>query len=219
MMKRGIGITADYREFQSGIPTSLLERNIVVNLENLPAGDYLINNQLLVERKTAEDFIISLISNRLFLQCEKLKKNSDYHFLMIEGNPYKTRHKVSREAVKGALLSISSAWQIPVVFSKDKNDTVELLISTGNQILKHNLLRIRAGIKPKRLKNRQLYLLQGLPDIGPALAYRLLIHFGSLQKIMRATEKQLLKVDGIGNKKASRLVEFFKAEFDKDITG
>ena len=213
-MADNLRIIADYREFQSGIPTMFLNRKVETKLENLSAGDYLVNDQILVERKTAEDFVQSIISNRLFYQCEKMKWNSYNHLLIIEGNPYTTKHNISREAIKGALLSISSAWQIPVIFSKDKNETFDLLISTGNQMLNSKIPNIRRGYKPKKPKNQQLYLLQGLPEIGPALAYRLLLHFGSLKKIMRATEKQLLKVDGIGKTKALKIVEFINKNFE-----
>ena len=213
-MTDNLTIIADYREFQSGIPTMLLKREIETKLENLSAGDYLVNDQILVERKTAEDFVQSIISNRLFYQCEKMKWNSYHHLLVIEGNPYTTKHKISREAIKGALLSISTAWQIPVMFTKDKIETFDLLISTGNQILKSKIPNIRRGYKPKKPKNQQLYLLQGLPEIGPALAYRLLLHFGSVKKIMRATEKQLLKVEGVGKTKALKITEFINRNFE-----
>jgi len=179
---REVKIAADYREFPSGIPDLLLNKKIETTLENLKAGDYLINNQILVERKTKEDFILSLITNRLFPQCEKLKRNSNYHLLIIEGNPYKTNHKINREAIQGALLSVSVAWQIPVLFSKDKNDTANLLIKMGKQMLIDKIPKLRKGYKPKKPKNQQLYFLQGLPAVGPSLAYRLFCILVRLRK-------------------------------------
>jgi len=84
-------------------------------------------------------------------------------------------------------------------------------------MLHDKIPNIRRGYKPKKMKNQQLYLLQGLPEIGPALAYRLLLHFGSIKKIMRATEKQLLMVDGIGKTKALKIVEFINEIFDNHV--
>jgi Fanconi anemia group M protein len=97
-----IKISADYREGQSGIPDLLIEKGVDISIDELPAGDYLINENILVERKTKDDFVLSLINNRLF----------------IEGNPYKTTYNISYQAVKGALLSISLIWQIPVFIFK-----------------------------------------------------------------------------------------------------
>lgn len=212
-MAKEVKILADYREFQSGIPTLLLNKQIEITLKNLEAGDYLINDQILVERKTKEDFVLSLMNNRLFNQCLKLKRSLKYPLLIIEGNPYNTNHKINRQAVKGALLSVSVAWQIPVFFSKNVEETAELLIMAGKQMLQEKMLILRKGYKPKKQKNHQLYFLQGLPAVGPSLAYRLLLHFGSIEKIIKATEKQLLTVNGIGKGKARKIVDFIEMKF------
>jgi Fanconi anemia group M protein len=169
-----IKISADHRERQSGIPDLLIERGVDISIDELPASDYLINESILVERKTNDDFVLSLINNRLFNQCSKLKRSLKNLLFIIEGNPYKTTHNISYQAVKGALLSISLAWQIPVFFSKDTDDTSEILISAGKQILQDKIPVLRKSYKPKKPRNQQLYFLQGLPSIGPSLAIRLL---------------------------------------------
>ena len=90
-MHQNIRIIADYREKPSGIPDKLIQKNVGVSITTLPVGDYIINEQIIVERKSAEDFIVSIINNRLFEQCARLKRNAERSFLLIEGNPYKTR--------------------------------------------------------------------------------------------------------------------------------
>jgi len=87
-MANNLRIIADYREFHSGIPTLLLNRKVETKLENLSAGDYLLNGQILAERKTSEDFVQSIISKRLFYQCKKMRKKSLGLLFIIEGNPY-----------------------------------------------------------------------------------------------------------------------------------
>ena len=52
-----IKITCDFREKRSGIPEMLIQKNAEVGFSNLIAGDYIINNQIIVERKSAEDCI------------------------------------------------------------------------------------------------------------------------------------------------------------------
>jgi DNA excision repair protein ERCC-4 len=71
-----------------------------------------------------------------------------------------------------------------------------------------DVVPLRGGYRPKRLKSRQLYLLQGLPQVGPTLAKRLLEHFGSVAKIVNATIDDLTGVEGIGpvSAKAIRVV-------------
>lgn len=159
-----IKIIADYREKPSGIPDILLQNDAEVSFESLTTGDYIINEQIIAERKTAEEFIQSIISNRLFDQCARMKKRNSRLFLFIEGNPYTTNHQIEKQAVRGAVLSIMIAWQIPVIYTKNTVDSAELLMVIGTQAIKeNNFLRMGSGYKPRRLKNQQLRFLQGLP--------------------------------------------------------
>ena len=64
----------------------------------------------------------------------------------------------------------------------------------------------RYGYRPKSFYKRQLFLLQGLPNVGPILAKALLLHFGNIRAVMSATEQQLTKVAGVGNKKAKEII-------------
>jgi ERCC4-type nuclease len=52
--------------------------------------------------------------------------------------------------------------------------------------------------------------LQGLPGVGPALAHRLLCHFGSIERIFTADAVALAKVRGIGEEKAARIRELVR---------
>jgi ERCC4-type nuclease len=49
--------------------------------------------------------------------------------------------------------------------------------------------------------------LQGLSGVGPALAQRLLIKFGSVERVVTADEATLTQVSGIGSRKAARIRE------------
>ena len=57
------------------------------------------------------------------------------------------------------------------------------------------------------LPSRKLYVLQGLPGIGPALASRLLLQFGSIERVVAANADTLTEVRGVGRKKAARIRE------------
>ncbi|MEA1898429.1 MAG: ERCC4 domain-containing protein, partial [Bacteroidota bacterium] len=144
-MLQRIKIIADYREKPSGIPDLLLNRGVNIEVSELKSGDYSINSKILVERKTKDDFVQSLISNRLFGQCQRMKRSNEYPLLIIEGNPYETQHKVNKQAIKGAILSVSVAWQIPVFFTINKEETAEILIMAGKQMLQENILLARNG--------------------------------------------------------------------------
>ena len=205
-----IKITCDFRERHSGIPKLLADNKIDISFSSLTAGDYVINDQIIVERKTAEDFIQSIIDNRLFEQCSMLKKESQRVLILIEGNPYKTGHKMDARAIKGAILSISTAWQIPVIYSQNVDDSVELMLMLGTQLLNDNVhVRIYKGHKPKKIKSQRLRFLQGIHSTGPAIAGRLIDNFGNIKTIVNASADELRKIKGIGKNKAKKIIDFF----------
>ncbi|MDI6751929.1 MAG: helix-hairpin-helix domain-containing protein [bacterium] len=71
----------------------------------------------------------------------------------------------------------------------------------------------RPGRRPKRWTARQIYILQGLPGIGPKLATNLLDHFGSIEKIFTAPCEELIKVSGMGRKKAEGIRKIVSSKF------
>ncbi len=209
-MLQKIHITADYREKPSGIPDLLLKEGVNVELRELKCGDYVINNQVLIERKTKEDFVQCLVSNRLFAQCRRIKRNNKRPLLIIEGDPCNTQHRINTQAIKGAVLSISVSWQIPVLFTADKSESVNIMITTGKQLIKEDVTVMRPGVKPKRRRNRMLFFIQGLPEVGPVLALRLLDRFRTVERMINASQKELLRIEGIGQKKAEQIIDFIK---------
>ncbi len=203
-------IVADYREERSRIPDLLCQLGCRVKVIILKAGDYIVNDSIIIERKSKEDFVLSLMQGRLFKQCQMLQKSGYVPTLLIEGNPYHTTHDISREAIRGALLSVSLSWQISVNYSANINDTADLIMMIAKQNPQERNTAYRYGYKPKTLRKQQLYFLQGLPLIGPKLAMELMKHFGSLEQILAASEDELAKIPGIGRQKASKIYRFIR---------
>jgi Fanconi anemia group M protein len=206
-------ITVDYREIASGLTDLLKNSGALVKIAKLSYGDYIINDTITVERKTAKDFLISIIDGRLFNQLSNLKKFCNHPILLIEGNPYETEHNFDRMAIKGALVSTQTIWYVPVIFSRTKEDSRDILLMISRQVGTYiDIVPLRGGYRPKRLKSKQLYLLQGFPQVGPKLAKRLILHFKSVSKIMNASVQALTEVDGIGKISAERIREVLDAE-------
>lgn len=207
-------LQADHRETRSGIPRLLCENaGLSVTLATLPVGDYIINSCIGVERKTAEDFVQNIISNRLFDQISRLKRSIAQPLLLIEGNPYSTNHHICESAVRNAILSIMLAWQIPVLFSKDKNNTAAILGMIALQEQKA-ILPVRGPqiYRPKRILGKKLFLLQSIPGVGAALAMRLLQKFKNIRAVINASEKELRETEGIGRLKARAIIKFMDEE-------
>ena len=205
-------LTADNREKSSGIPGLLRNRFTKMQMAQLFVGDYIINDEIVIERKTKEDFVQSLMDGRLFAQCAKLRKTGMIPLFIVEGNPYKTVHHIAPTAIKGALLSINLTWQIPIIKSEGRKDTADIIVMAAKQELNALYFVRKSGKKPKKRQKQQHYFVQGLPGVGPVLAHKLLGHFNTIEKIIRADKATLSKVEGIGKKKAERLFHFFRKE-------
>ena len=204
-------IIIDNREKHSGIPEIFAAKNIHVVMKQLVVGDYMINDEIVIERKTNSDFVQSIMNGRLFNQCARLRKTLMTPLIIVEGNPFRTRHDIKPEAIKGALLSISLRWQIPIIRSTGREDTVELMIMASNQ---HNNPPVFISGKTtvaRKKQNQMHFFIQGLPGVGPALAQRLLAHFNTIEQMVLADIKTLEKVEGIGKTKATKLYDLFRS--------
>ncbi|MGB5420987.1 MAG: ERCC4 domain-containing protein [Desulfobacterales bacterium] len=205
---------ADFREKPSGIIDLMIARGIDVQVRQIAHGDFILDGVITVERKTAGDFIVSIIDSRLFRQVANLKKNCDHPVLLIEGNPFRTGLKMSRSAIRGALLNVQTVWNVPVIYSRSIEDSVELMQVMASQFKKMAaVMPLRAGYRPRRLNTRQLYVLQGFPGVGPNMAKRLLNHFGSVAAVLGASSEKLKGVKGVGRVTAETIREVLDAEW------
>ena len=118
---------------------------------------------------------------------------------------------VHPHALKGALVSLAVMWRLPVLHARDPEDSIRILRFLARQLAQSapGILQ-RYDRKPKRLASRKLYMLQGLPGVGPALANQLLRQFGSIERVTTAEETELLQIRGIGPRKAARIRELLR---------
>ena len=63
----------------------------------------------------------------------------------------------------------------------------------------------RHGYRPKDKRKTQLFILQGLPGVGPERAGRFLDSFGSVEAAISARSSELQSVDGIGKSIADKI--------------
>ncbi|UCE75020.1 MAG: hypothetical protein JSV56_04770 [Methanomassiliicoccales archaeon] len=208
-------IIVDYREKTSGLIDLLKGEGIQIEIKKVSYGDYIINDSITIERKTARDFLISIIDGRLFDQLSKLKRYCINPILLIEGNPFKTDLSFDDMAIRGALISAQAIWYIPVIYSRTKEDTKDIIVMIGKQEEAcMDVVPLRGGYRPKRLKSKQLFILQGLPKVGSTMAKRLLKHFKSVSNVMNATVEDLMKIEGVGKVSATKIREVIDAQMD-----
>ena len=203
-----IHIIADDRECKSEVIESLMKiEGVEVSIRRLAIGDYQIDNRLIVERKTLKDFVVSIIDGRLFKQMLCLANSNSKAVLILEGTASDTAELgMTREALQGALITVSLILGIPVLRSKDPSETAKLIVYIGRQIESMAMGGVqRHGYRPKNKRKRQLFILQGLPGIGRERAERLLARFGSVEVAISASSGELQTVDGIGKSIADKI--------------
>jgi len=203
-----INIIADDREHKNEVIKSLMGiENVEVCIRRLAMGDYQVEKRVIVERKTLKDFAISIIDGRLFKQMIRLANSISSGVLILEGTVSDTVEiGVTREAMQGALITVSLILGIPVLRSKDPSETARLIVYIARQIesMAGGGMQ-RHGYRPKTKRKRQLFILQGLPGVGPEKAERLLAMFGSVEAAISASSSELQAVDGIGKSIADKI--------------
>ncbi len=187
-------IIVDWREKNSLVPSFLIKNNCEIEFKQLEIGDYLAG-ETIIERKTFSDLQSSIIDKRIFSQIENLEKSSN-KLLIIEGE--KENLRLNSNAVRGFILSVVKNRSVPVIFSKDEEETAQYIRLLTNK--KSSFLSsLRPSMKFKTKEDRMRYILEGFPGIGPATSTKLIKKFKSIKNIVNATESDL---DEVLNNKA-----------------
>ena len=189
--------------------------DVELSIDHLPVGDFVVSGQIIFERKRADDFAASLIDGRLFSQAARLVKQPLRSACILEGKTEDwKRLGVRREALQGALITLTLIFDLPVFRSIDPSETARILAYASRQFSRlHRAEPAYAHrAKAKRLKTRRLRLLQSLPGVGPDRARNLLEHFGDVRSCLLATIEELIDVPGIGQKTAKAIREVVGSE-------
>lgn len=202
------------------------EREILRNLDKersdleekqLQVGDFILSDRVGVERKRVEDFLQSIIDQRLFAQLEDLANTYERPLLILEGNPELLflERNIHQNTIRGVLASIAIDYKIPIIWTQNSHETAEqiLWIAMREQILEKREVAIRANKKAFSLQQMQEYLVAGLPGISTKRAKVLLQQFKTPEKVFRATEKQLMCIDGFGEKMIRKMKDILRSQY------
>jgi len=212
-----IVIFADNREFASRVVKELARLDCIVKPKQLEVGDYILSERVCAERKTAQDFLGSVFDQRIFAQLRDLKDSFEKPLLVIEGQNLYSERNVHPNSVRGALACIAIDYGIPILWTESPEETAALLywIARREQVEEEKCLAIRGQKKTVTLKEQQEFLVAGLPGVNTKRAKRLLEKLGTPEKVFRASEERLKKVDGIGDVMAKNLRKILTENYEK----
>ncbi len=100
-----VKIIVDVHERQSGIADTLTELGVEVDIAALPAGDYAVGADTLIERKRVLDLHAAVLKGRLWPQLGKLRAACAFPYLLVEGTDI-NRGPLHHNAVRGACLAV-----------------------------------------------------------------------------------------------------------------
>jgi Fanconi anemia group M protein len=205
-------IIADYREKNSLVISNIISRGVDIEFKELKVADYIVGN-VAIERKTVSDFISSMINKRLLNQLEGLKQY-EKKLLLIEGMEERELYNENNEigvnanAIRGFLLSIVLRHNIPIIFTKNSEDTAKYFLVMLNK--KEREMSMHAKRKSRGRKEQIEFIIESFPGIGPKTSRKLLEKFRTVKNIMNASEKELKECIG---KKAYVLIELINKAY------
>jgi len=202
-----IRLIVDSRELPTAVARELTRLDVEISGESLEIGDYVASEDVAIERKETGDFIQSLIDGRLFVQLSALRSAYRRPVLIIEGEQIIGLRAVNPASIYGALASIAIRIQIPILWTRNPEETANVLyrIAHLEQVESSKPLRTRSGDLKGTDAEALEYILSGFPGVDTVTSRAILSEFGTLERVFSSDQKELQKVKGVGPKIAGRI--------------
>ena len=210
-----IRVVIDHREVRSQVARELEKLGMDIDVKTLEVGDYVISERIAIERKSAEDFVSSLLNNTLFEQISNISRSYQKPVLLIEGEGLFSARQINPRSIHGTLASIGIDFGVSIFYTRDAEDSAMLIhtLAKREQSDEQREIKIHGKKASQMLSEQQEYIVSAINDIGPKAAKTLLKHFGSVENVMKAEYEELIKVQNIGPKTASRIREVVSGDY------
>ncbi len=176
---------------------------------------YIISKRLAIERRTGSSFLRGIMEKTLFTSAIYLREHFTIPILIIEGEVNYEYSMFDPQAIRGAISAMMLQYGLNVLSTRNIEETVELIAMMARQ---EQIGIPEISLIPKRkatsLPDMQRRMIEMLPQCGMVMARELLQHFGSVTRIVNATEEELLSMRGIGPKKAAEIYKVLNAEYE-----
>jgi hypothetical protein len=151
----------------------------------------------------------------LFTSAIYLREHFKIPILIVEGEVNYECTMFDPQRVRGALSSMMLSYGVNVLSTPNIEETVNLIVMMARQeqigIQEISLIPKR---KAKDLPDMQRRVIEMLPGCGMVTARDLLQYFGSVKRIVNATEEEFRSVPGVGAKKATEIYKVLNAEYE-----
>jgi len=210
-------IIIDHREKASLVPSYLEKQGFEIEYKQLNVADYIVRD-VAIERKTIQDFISSMLNQRLRKQIQELQQYEN-RLLIIEGleegDLYSENNEINEtsglnpNSIRGFLLSITLKHRVPIIYTKNEEDTAKY-IEVLNKKQSSPVMSWQAQKMNLSPEEQLQFIIESFPGIGPKTSKKLLEKFGTIQNIILAPTESLQEILG---KKAETVREIIEREY------
>ena len=181
-----------------------------VTVKELPTGDYLFDNKVVMEFKTWSDFMGSITDGRLWNETQKQMENYKIHFLVLHGTnrDYQEAFQhngLTEEMITGAIARILTYTKI-IRGTTTINDTFQLMKKTAEKCLDDKTLCRQFGTKSI---NPAFNLLCYCVDDIKSERAKTIVNYLNLKTwndVMKLDYNKLTSVPGIGDVLANKIL-------------
>lgn len=179
-------------------------------VQELPTGDYLFNDQVVMEFKTWSDFMSSITDGRLWNETQKQMENYEIHFVVIHGtnrdyNQAFQHNGLEEKHITGAIARILTYSKI-IPGTKTIEDTFELMRTTAEKCQDNKTLVRQFGTKSVNPAfNCLAYCVDDIKgERAKSIVNFLNLH--TIQDLCKLQYDDLIKVPGIGDVLANKIL-------------
>ena len=182
-----------------------------VKIQQEKVGDYIFNDQVVMEFKTWSDFMSSITDGRLWNESINQIENYTIHFVVLHGTnrDYQEAFQhngLTDEMVTGAIARLLTYTKI-IRGTGTLTDTFELMRCTAEKCLDNKTLTRQFGTKS--INPAFNFLCYCVDDIKGERAKTIVnyLHLKTLDDLMKLDAAQLTSVPGIGEVLAGKILE------------
>jgi len=208
-----VRLMVDHREPGEMVDRLRAIQNLEIEIAELGIGNSLVENHLVIERKTIADFVTSITEDamRLFHQTDRLARFDAPAILLIDGDLY-SQTRMTLEQIAGTLSYLSVIQRVSILPTLSLAHSAYIV----PKLLRHALFGLGhdlglRGSRPKDPSQAAAFVLEGIPGVSARRARALLRQFGTLQGVARAEPADLQRVLGIGPATARTIAAVFRA--------
>lgn len=196
-----------------------------IQVGSYPVGDFIFDDKVVFEYKTAPDIVSSIIDGRVFRQVERMKQYP-FHYVIVVGNVaehinernanyWNRKNQVKQFTVRNYLGALARLQIESRVIHVDNNQQAWVIMDFLTKKLLDDNPNVRGVDRPKATLSDPIATFLSCIYINDsqrlgiktAIMIREYLHLESLNDLLQVTYEDLVKVKGVGSKTARRIID------------